>query len=396
MSLSNQSRFEPTTDLKAIRSQFPILDEVVYLNTGTYGLMPEPALKAYVDAIEAFERGGVACKINIYAYTEAVRKRIAALLKVDVEEIAFSRNATDGSNFVLSGLDWNEGDEVLSTNEEHPSLSHPLLYLQKTKGIKVKWLPLSPKPSLMLAELEKAKTSRTRLVAMSHVPCETGTRIPAKEICKWARENGILSLIDGAQSFAAMPISLRDMGCDFYSSNGHKWLSGPKGSGVFYVRKEHLETLKPAHVGAGSLVKADVNTGEAEPYHSGMRFEFGSRAQAIMAGLEATLDWFDQLGWDNVWQHIERLSDYAKARLMERPDIELLTPVAFNESSGLVSFRIKGYDSLDVATKLRETKRIHTRMVLEGTGIRIATAHYVSPEDIDCLMDTLAEVAPLV
>lgn len=383
--------FQPVLDSHKVRDQFPAAQELCYLNTGTYGLMPEKALARFLEAVCALERRGVACTYDYHAAEQRVRERVARLWNSRPEEVAFSRNATDGTNFVLSGLEWAPGDEILTTDEEHPSLQHPLLYLQKTRGVKVRFLPVSPSAEEMVERLERAKTPRTRMVAMSHVPCETGARLPAKAVCSWARENGILSLIDGAQSLGALPIDVQAMGCDFFTSNGHKWLCGPKGTGVLYARLDRMEQLRPAHIGAGSLIKADPATGEAETQPSGQKFEFGSRAYPLIAGLEASLDWLDELGFENVFAHIERLSGYAKAKLAEVGACEMLTPLPYAESSGLVSFRFAGCDSLELAARLREKHRIHTRMVLGNTGMRIATAHYVTAEDVDFFIDRVRE-----
>ena len=136
---------------------------------------------------------------------EATRKRIAALIGAEADEIAFTRNATDGINLVLAGIDWQPGDELIITDEEHEAVNHPSLYLKKTKGIVVKRLPVSPQDDVMLARLEEAVTDRTRLLIMSLVSCETGTRLPAKAISAWAAERGILTLFDGAQVSGALP-----------------------------------------------------------------------------------------------------------------------------------------------------------------------------------------------
>ncbi len=205
-----------------------------------------------------FERYGVAARMNLGGKSEDTRKRIAALINATADEIAFTRNATDGINLVLAGLDWQPGDEIISTDEEHPAMSHPLLYLQRTRGVRVHWLDISPDPAVMLARLDAVVSPRTRLVGMSHVPCETGTRLPARDICAWAAARDILTLFDGAQAFGAFRVDMRDLGCDFYTTNGHKWGCGPKGTGVFYARKDRLTSLSPAHVGAGSLEKADM------------------------------------------------------------------------------------------------------------------------------------------
>jgi selenocysteine lyase/cysteine desulfurase len=389
--------FTSPLDLDHVRAQFPELQRVTYLNVGTYGLVPECALQKELEAVAAFDRGGQACKVELGGIQERVRQRVAAMLGAGPEEIAITRNATDGNNLVLAGLDWKPGDEIISTDEEHPSLQHPLLYLQKTKGLKVHWLPISHDADEMVGRIAAAASPRTRLIAMSHVPCETGTRLPAKEIAKWAAERGILSHFDGAQCVGAVRIDVKDIGCDFYALNGHKWTCGPKGTGFFYARKERIEDLKPAHVGAGSLEKADQAAGIAEPWPDGRRFEFGTRCWSILAGYDATMDWFESLGWDNVYEHVAHLSDYLKSEILARPHLKLLTPVAIEHSSGLVVFAMPGRDPEAAASEVRDKWQIYTRMVLGGTGIRISTAHFNSREDIDLLlrhMDEFCESHP--
>jgi selenocysteine lyase/cysteine desulfurase len=234
-----------------------------------------------------------------------------------------------------------------------------------------------------------ARTPHTRLIAMSHVPCETGTRLPAKAVCAWAAENDILSLFDGAQSWGAFPIDLKDMGCDFYAMNGHKWMCGPKGTGFFYARKEKLVELRPAHVGAGSLEVADPMTGRAEPFKDGRRFEVGSRGWGILAGMDASLDWFDSLGWPKVHEHIAGLASYLKAQVLARPFMKLHTPREAEKSSGLTSISMEGHDSMEVATQLREQWKIYTRMVLQNSAMRLATSHFNSQADVDFLFEKL-------
>jgi selenocysteine lyase/cysteine desulfurase len=120
----------------------------------------------------------------------------------------------------------------------------------------------------MLERCEAVASPRTRLVAFSHVTCETGTRMPVKAICAWAADRGYLSLVDGAQSLGVFATDVGELGCDFYTSNGHKWLSGPKGTGIFCAGPECLLDLCPAHVGAGSLERVDVDNDVADLWPS--------------------------------------------------------------------------------------------------------------------------------
>jgi selenocysteine lyase/cysteine desulfurase len=373
-------------DSTIVREAFPVLANHTYLNTGTFGIMPEPALQTYLEVTADFERGGVATRRNIGTSTTETRQRVAALVNADADEIAYTRNATDGINLCLAGFNWQPGDEIITSNEEHPAIAHPLAYLVRERKVRVRMVRVSPDPAIMLARLEQVFSPATRLVLMSHVTCETGTRLPAREICAWAAAHNIFTCFDGAQALGALPVDVRDMGADFYASNGHKWLCGPKGTGLFYCRKDRLDNLFMAHVGAGSLEKADLEGCICEPVAAASRFEFGTRSYTLAAGLGASLDWFEQLGWQNVHDHIASLARYAKQRILERPHLCLLTPLATEESSGLVSFVIEGKSAQDTANRLREDGRFAVRVVDHYNCIRLSTAHFNTEDDVDRLL----------
>ena len=374
---------------ESVREAFPVLKDVVYLNVGTYGIMPESALAKYQSILAEFESRGVASDGTFGRKTEEARERIAGLIGAQKEEIAFTRNATDGINLTLAGIDWKPDDEIITTDQEHEAMIHPLLYLHQSKGIKIKLLEVSPQAEVMLERLESALSPRTRLIAMSLVSCETGTRLPAQAISRWAAERDLLTLFDGAQVSGAISLDVRAMDFDFYASNGHKWLSGPKGTGFFYGKLEKLPLLSPAHVGAGSLQKADIANRIAEPHLTAGRFEFGTRAWPGQAGLCGSLDWFESLGWSNVYTHIATLSGYLKECILSRPYLRLLSPLAFEESSGLVAFVIEGHVALEVSQTLREKHRIYTRVIPHYNALRISTAHFNIPAEIDILMNAI-------
>lgn len=379
MSLSTESSY----DITRVREAFPVLSEVTYLNIGTYGIMPEPAYQTFASLLADFEKKGVASTANVGAKANETRDRIAKLLGASSKEIAFTRDATDGINLVLAGLTWQPGDEVITTSEEHEAMNHPLLYLQATKGIVVKRVDVSPDPAVMLKRIEQQATSRTRLIGMSHVTCETGTRLPSKEICAWAAAHNVDSLFDGAQALGAFPVNVREIGCDYYASNGHKWLCGPKGTGVFYAKLDKMVQLNPAHVGAGSLAWVDLHTGEVEANASGLRFEYGTRAWALYAGVGASLDWYDSLGWDNVYQHIKKLNQYAKQGILERPYLQMLSPREFDASSGLVTFKAPGNVCFEMGRQLRENYKIVVRLIPHYNAVRVSTAHFNNEADYD-------------
>lgn len=375
-----------------IRDAFPVLRDVSYLNTGTYGIMPEPALEAYSQLASEFERRGVATDHGFARRAEETRTRLAELIHAAREDITFTRNATDGINLVLAGLDWQPGDEVITTDQEHEAMMHPLLILHQKRGLVIRRVPVSPHEDEFLASLEAARSPRTRLVAVSWVTCETGTRLPGQAIAAWARSHGILTLLDGAQASGAMPVDVQALGCDFYASNGHKWMSAPKGCGFFYCHPAQRQTLHPAHVGAGSLEKVDLESQTASLFSTGQRFEFGTRAWTLYAGWACSLDWFDRVGWEAVYAHIAALSDVAKQQIQARDWLHLLSPLPYAQSSGLVTFSIRDHSASDVRAVLHEKYKIYVRVIPHYNAMRISTAHFNQPEDIDRLIWALEQI----
>lgn len=375
-------------DLTAVRKAFPILATEVYLNVGTYGIMSEPALAEYLEALAAEERSGVASRVGIGQRERLARVKVAELLGAESDDVAFTRNTTDGNNLAIWGLGLAAGDEAVSTLEEHEGMFHPLLWLQKTRGVAVRFVEVSPDPDRMLANLAAAVTPRTRLVALSHVSCETGIRLPVREACAWARERGIATLVDGAQALGAIPVDVRAIGCDCYAANGHKWLCGPKGSGIFCATPGVMARLAPVHVGAGTFRTAERATGEVEPHATGERFEYGTRNHLVSIGLLASLRWLDGLGWPGVFEHIAGTAAYLKERLRAVKGVKLLTPMEREASSGLVTFASPGLDRQRLPKALGE-RHIHHRGIPHYDAIRISTAHFTSREDVDALIAAL-------
>lgn len=380
-------------DHDSVRAAFPGLRDGIYLNVGTYGIMPEPALTAFLALVEEYETFGLFCSSDIGHKVEATRETVAALLSCSATAIAFTGNATDGTNLVLAGLTWRAGDEVIITNEEHEAIVHPLLYLQCKRQIRIHRVSVSPDADVMRARCAAVASPRTRLLAFSHVTCESGTRLPAAAMCEWAAENRILSLVDGAQSLGVIPTQVRDLGCDFYTGNGHKWLLGPKGTGIFYAAPDALQQLSPAHVGAGSLEVADFASGTADLWSSGRRFEYGTRATTLIAGLDCSIGWLARLGWEQIETHIRHLSSYLKARIQERPYLRLLTPPAFDHAAGLTTFAMEGWEAGELSRELMRRAGMCVRVIPHYNGIRIATACFNNEADIDTLLAILDAIA---
>ena len=382
-----------TVDWRGVRAAFPTAGTTVYLNTGTVGLRPQPVVDRLLAATAQLEIGGRVAYPELIPEVDRARAGLASLLGARPEEIGLCGNATDAINWVVSGLEWSPGDEVLLSAQEHPAMLWPWTYLQQRRGVLLRRFAVDADPECCLAAIRSLCGPRTRLIATSHVSSETGARVPVREIAAWARERGILTLVDGAQAVGAVPVDVGQIGSDFYAGNGHKWLCGPTGTGFLWGRLERLTQLWPAHVGAGSA--STFETTGLTLQASGKRFEYGTRDYARWVGMTAALDWLAGLGGiEATAQRIQELVARLRDSIRQRAGWTLLTPLLWEQSSALTSFRIEGHRANALQGELEARRpRIITRLVPEFNALRISTHYFNDESDIDTL---LAELDALV
>jgi L-cysteine/cystine lyase len=381
------------THLERIRQQMPATTSHIYLNAGTFGPLPDCVIQAMQECIqndwqngrlgaEAFEAIGT-------IYNNA-RSSVARLLNADVEEIALTDNTGEGLNIISFGLNWHEGDEVITTNHEHISLLAPLYQLRDRYGIVIRFADIGPSAELpVLKAIADLVTPRTRLISISHVAWTTGAVLNISEVAYMGREWGIPVLIDGAQSAGAIPIDVKALGVDFYAVPMQKWLCGPDGTGALYVRKEMLHLVSPTYVGYWST-KHEENF-EWELLDSAQRFEVGGRQTAAIAGQAAVLNWLEQtVGHQWLFDRIVSLSGYAYKALREVPGLTILTPRS--GESGLVSFTLEGRDDAEIVMHLRDKYNMYIRNIPSTKSLRISTGFYNTEEEIDKLVAALKEI----
>jgi len=376
-------------DVEEIRREFPIVREVVYLNTGTAGVCPLTVSEKLWESIRAFELNGESPQGwgEAVERMELARTRLATFLGAEREEIAFTRNATDGVNLVVEGISWRDGDEVLLSDQEHPAMLYPWTYLTQRRRVVLKRFTVGGSDEETIGNILSALTPRTRLLAASHVTSQTGTRLPAKEIVRLCHARGVRVLFDGAQAVGQFPIRLDELGADFYTGNLHKWLHGPKGTGFFYVRKDRVEELTPTWTGAGT--GAFSEEGGLAPHPNAFRFEYGTRDFGRYGGVVALFDWFDQLGMENVWEWSRRLTASLRARLGELPRVRLHSPDSWETSSALTTFSIEGVSAGRFIGELYERHRIRLRGVGEVDGARVSTTLFNTEAELDLLIEAL-------
>jgi L-cysteine/cystine lyase len=229
-----------------LRSQFPVLERIEYLNTGTTGPIPraahEAALRSLSEQVEE-GRSGSDFFDRCVARLGLLRERVAGLLGADAASVALTGSTTDGVNSAISALELGPGDEVLTSDEEHPGVLAPLGALRERRGVTVRVAPFD--------DLAAAVGPRTRLIACSHVSWVTGSVVDAAALAT----TPALVLLDGAQGLGAVQLDMGELGCDFYAASGQKWLCGPNGLGYLYARSELAIELTPPWPSFSSLAE---------------------------------------------------------------------------------------------------------------------------------------------
>jgi cysteine desulfurase / selenocysteine lyase len=346
-------------DVEAIRAEFPILAREVYGKPLTYldnaasAQKPKAVIEALTRAYEmeyANVHRGLHFLSNLATGNyEKARETVRQFLNApSAGQIIFTRNATEAINLVaqsFGGLVIGEGDEIVLSILEHHSNIVPWHFHRERRGAVIRWSPVDDDGNFLLEDFEKLLSSRTRMVAITHMSNALGTILPIKAIVKLCRDRGIPILVDGSQAAVHMSIDVQDIDPDFYVFTGHKTY-GPTGIGVLYAKAEHLERMPP-YQGGGEMIR-EVSLDEvtyAEPPH---RFEAGTPAIVQAIGLGVALDFMMKIGRDRIAAHEAALLDHALRRLSGINNLRIIGRA--RSRGAIISFNMDGAHAHDVAT----------------------------------------------
>lgn len=360
-------------DVERIRADFPILfrevhgKPLVYLDSAASAQKPRSVLEA-MDHAYRFEYANVhrglhylsnVATDNFEAAREAVRRFLNA---GSTDEIIFTRNATGAINLVANAFGQKqigEGDEIILSLMEHHANIVPWHFLRERKGAVLKWLPISDTGELLIGELDRMITPKTRMIALTHMSNVLGTVNPVKDIVRIAHAKGVPVLIDGSQAAVHGSVDVRDLDADFYVFTGHKTY-GPTGIGVLYGKKQHLDALPP-YEGGGDMIETvavDRITYNKPPH----KFEAGTPAIVEAIGLAAGLNYMMQIGRDRIAAHEADIAQYAAGALAQLPWLKI-HGTALGKGA-IFSFTMEGLHPHDVST------------IIDRSGVAIRAGHH--------------------
>jgi isopenicillin-N epimerase len=361
-----------------VRAQFDAGAAVTYLNNASLGMPPAIVAEAVARGFALHSQDPLRAKHELSdIMTNRTIPHLAAFLGVDPDEIVLTRNATEALHLQAIGLDLQPGDEVLMTTQEHPAGAKPWRYRQARDGIDVKevFVPSPFESPDQVVELMTAEmTDRTRAVAFCHVT-RGGHLYPVKELCAAARERGIASVVDGAQALGMFPIDLHDLGCDVYAASLHKWMLGPIGTGMWYVRREARERWRSPFEPAPTL--------EQPGYAPG-----GTADLAVRAAIDTAVGFIESIGIESIAARDRHLSDYLKARLAEQRSVRIVSgPTHDTSAPGSTIFVLDGVDPIAGVATLDEQKLYIDEHVRDGhPAFRVSTHFYNTTDEIDRIL----------
>jgi selenocysteine lyase/cysteine desulfurase len=370
---------------EAVRSQYVIDADLVYLNCGGLGPSPRPVL----DMLDLTSRILQHRVETGHFYFEDARSLMADFLGAQPDELCFTRNATEGNSIVAAGLGLRAGDEVIFETHAHPGGSLPWLNRARQSGIVVRTFePDASSPEGNLERIAALVTPRTRVVQVSHVTAPTGIVMPVQRLAEFTRAQGLWLHVDGAQSAGMIPFSLHALGCDSFATSGHKWLGAPRETGVLFIRRERVEEVAPLHVGAYSSGDFDL-CGQLVYTQGARRHEYGTRNAASVVALAARFQ--NTIGRERIAEHGRMLAERLMAALRAVPRVQLLTPARADLRAAMVTFAVEGRSANAVFSHLMETQRLRCRPVTEAglEAVRVSLHVFNTPEHCDRIADAM-------
>ena len=369
----------------SVREQFVMPPDLAVMNAANLCPSSAPVLEALYKATREMDREpSPGYREQMHDAKEVTRRALAEFLRVTPEEIVITRNTSESNNLVSSGLDLKAGDEVLLFSDNHPSNDTAWKEKARRYGYRVNVVDaVSPHPGAehYLEAFTRALTPRTKVLAFTHLTSTVGDLFPARELCRLARERGILTLVDGAQSFGLLDVDLREMDPDFYGGSAHKWPCGPKEAGVLFINRKSASRIWPSIYSA-----YPGGVGISKTFES-----FGQRDEPAIQAFGEALQFQTKIGRAAIEVRGRELAQALMAGLRNLPGVKLWTHADPARSAAVVSLQPGDLDPRKLTLALYEKDRIvcATRAGADRGGVRFSPHFYNSHAEVERVVGAL-------
>ena len=371
-----------------IKEQYTVSPNLLDLNNGGVSPQPKVVQDAHIRFYQLSNEGP-----SYYMWRtldegrEGLRSKLAELAGCDAEELAINRNATEGLNTVIFGLNLKAGDEVVLTKQDYPNMINAWKQREKRDGIKLVWLNLElpiENEDEIIRQYVNAFTSKTKIVHVTHLINWTGQILPIRKIADEAHKRGIEVIGDGAHTFGHTAFNIPDLGCDYFATSLHKWLCAPFGSGLLWIKKEKIKNI-------WALLSS------VEPDGTDIRkFEsLGTRSFASEMAIGNAVDFHNIIGSKRKEERLRYLTDYWVNKVSDLKNVSFLQPKNKQFYCAISNISIEGMKPNDVANTLHRKYQIHTVSIdWENIhGVRVTPHVYTSTKDLDRLVKAIREIA---
>jgi cysteine desulfurase/selenocysteine lyase len=387
-------------NIEKLRADTPGTQAVIHFNSAGCSLPTKDSIDIITEYLQLEATlGGYEVKNKYESVVNEFYTEAAQLINAAADEIAIVGNASDGINKMLFSIPWKAGQVILTTEVEYGNCYLNYLKLKEEKGIEIKIVPSDDNGDILLEKMKEMISPEVKLIAVTHIPTNSGLIMPAEEIGKIAKKHNILYLLDACQSVGHIPVDVEKIQCDFLSTTSRKYLRGPRGLGFIYVKKEVLPELKPI-----SLDMVTAHWKDADNYDLDCNikiFEQWEKPYALVLGFSNALSYLNNLGVENTWKRIQHLSTYLRSELEKSGGIEV-TDIGKNQC-GIVTFSVAGVDPEELVNALLQqginlsvSHRFTAVLDMDKRGLsgvcRASIHYYNTVDEIDILVEKVEEI----
>ncbi len=381
-----------------MRDRTPVTRGYVYLNAGFSGPLTTDVVDAMKRRIDMELEHGPTTKAVMddrAALAKQLREATATMMGADADEIAITGNTTEGVNIGINGLSLQAGDRVVTTSIEHGSGMVPTYWTRQKYGTEVSIVPIDSGDGVgeIVERFDQAMGDSTKLVVLSEISYSTGQALPLAEITRMAHDRGATVVVDGAQTAGHIPIDVHALGVDAYAVPSHKWLCGPDGLGMLYVRRDRIADLDPVKVSGRAAASYDFAGHFEAEREKVTKFEVSTTSTPVVAGTLAAVQLYLDSGPQAVWDRVRSLTRYAEDHIGGIAGVELTGGRTEATRSGLFFFAVPGIDPGHLNGYLQGEAQVVCRAVRQVGSVRLSLHVYNTEAEVDRVAEMVARVA---